>query len=305
MQYLILLVGFICLIKGADIFVEGASSLAKKFHIPSMIIGLTIVAMGTSAPEASVSMLSAMNKMTDLSIANVAGSNIFNLLMVLGVSTLICKLPIGKSSIKRDLPLLIVSYILVLIFSIDKIISCFEGIILLVIFFGFIYSMIKESKNNNEATEEINEIPIMKTIIFIVVGLSGIIFGGNMTVESASVIASQLGMSQNLIGLTVVAVGTSLPELVTSVTAARKGEVDIAIGNVLGSNIFNILMIIGFSSVICPLPLDINSIFDIIFMTLITITFMLVVTRKKEVDKKLGVFYIILYIGYIIYTILR
>ena len=305
MQYLILLVGFICLIKGADIFVEGSSSLAKKFHIPSMIIGLTIVAMGTSAPEASVSMLSAMNKMTDLSIANVVGSNIFNLLMVLGVSTLICKLPIAKSSMRRDLPLLIVSYILVLIFSIDKIISCFEGIILLVIFFGFIYSMIKESKNNNEATEEINEIPIMKTIIFIVVGLSGIIFGGNMTVESASVIASQLGMSQNLIGLTVVAVGTSLPELVTSVTAARKGEVDIAIGNVLGSNIFNILMIIGFSSVICPLPLDINSIIDIIFMTLMTITFMLVVTHKKEVDKKLGVFYIILYIGYIIYTILR
>ena len=279
--------------------------IEKKFHIPSMIIGLTIVAMGTSAPEASVSMLSAMNKMTDLSIANVVGSNIFNLLMVLGVSTLICKLPIGKSSIKRDLPLLIVSYILVLIFSIDKIISCFEGIMLLVIFFGFIYSMIKESKNNNEATEEINEIPLMKTIIFIVAGLSGIIFGGNLTVDSASVIASQLGMSQNLIGLTVVAVGTSLPELVTSVTAARKGEVDIAIGNVLGSNIFNILMIIGFSSVICPLPLDINSIIDIIFMLLITITFTIEVIRKKEFNKQIGISYILIYVGYIIYTIIR
>ena len=305
MQYLILLVGFICLIKGADIFVEGASSLAKKFHIPSMIIGLTVVAMGTSAPEAAVSMLSAMNKMTDLSIANVAGSNIFNVLMVLGVSTLICKLPVGKTSIKRDLPLLLVSYILVLIFSVDRVISCFEGTMLLVIFFGFIYSMIRESKNNNESVNEINEIPMIKTLLFTILGLSGIIFGGNLTVDAASTIASQLGMSQNLIGLTVVAIGTSLPELVTSVTAARKGEVDIAIGNVLGSNIFNILMIVGFSSVICPISLDTNSIIDIIFMLLITITFTIEVIRKKEFNKQIGMSYILIYIGYIIYTIIR
>ena len=304
MQYLVLLVGFICLIKGADLFVEGSSSVAKKFHIPSMIIGLTIVAIGTSAPEASVSITSALVGQNDICIANVVGSNIFNILMVLGISSMIYKLPVKESTIKKDIPVLIGACISTLIFSINNYFSMFEGLILLSLFTWYIYSLIKESKNSTEE-EVLNDLSTFKTVLYIGIGMTGIILGGNLTVDAASMIAAQLGLSQNLIGLTVVALGTSLPEFVTSVTATRKGEVDIAIGNVIGSNIFNILLVLGASSMICPLYISIESIIDVLFMTTITIIIWLFIKKDKIINNKHGLIFVMLYIGYLIYTIIR
>ena len=305
MQFILLLIGFIFLIKGADLFVEGSSSVAKKFNIPSMIIGLTIVAMGTSAPEAAVSITSSLIGQNDMSVANVVGSNIFNILMVLGISSLISKLPVSLNTIKKDTPFLIFVCIVLLIFVIDLHISVFEGIILLSIFTWFIYDMIKQAKNNSEETEEVTELSTIKTIIYIIIGLVGIVFGGDLTVDAASTIATQFGLSQNLIGLTVVAVGTSLPEFVTSVIATRKGETEIAIGNVIGSNIFNILLVLGIASVISPMTIGLEAGIDVVFMIFVTILLFVNMKKEKFILNKHGVMYIILYISYIIYTILR
>lgn len=306
MQFLLLLVGFTLLIKGADLFVEGSSSVAKKFHIPSMIIGLTIVAMGTSAPEASVSISSSLIGQNDMSVANVVGSNIFNILIVLGVSTLINKLPVNKGTIKKDTPLLIAVTGLLLLFAINLHISLLEGLIFLGVFSWFIYSMVKEAMNNKqEETEDVKELPIIRTIIYIILGLAGIVFGGNLTVEAATKIALQLGISENLVGLTIVAVGTSLPEFVTSVLATKKGETDIAIGNVIGSNLFNILFVLGISSVISPLNISFVAVIDIIASILFTI--MLFINMKKHncLLNKHGIVYIVIYTVYILYTIIR
>ena len=305
MQFILLLIGFIFLIKGADLFVEGSSSVAKKFNIPSMIIGLTIVAMGTSAPEAAVSITSSLIGQNDMSVANVVGSNIFNILMVLGISSLISKLPVSLNTIKKDTPFLIFVCIVLLIFVIDLHISVFEGIILLSIFTWFIYDMKKQAKNNSEETEEVTELSTIKTIIYIIIGLVGIVFGGDLTVDAASTIATQFGLSQNLIGLTVVAVGTSLPEFVTSVIATRKGETEIAIGNVIGSNIFNILLVLGIASVISPMTIGLEAGIDVVFMIFVTILLFVNMKKEKFILNKHGVMYIILYISYIIYTILR
>ena len=305
MQYLFLLVGFLCLIKGADLFVEGSSSIAKKFHIPSMIIGLTIVAMGTSAPEAAVSISSSLIGQNDMSVANVVGSNLFNILVVLGLSAIISKLPVSKNTIKKDTPFLIAICILTFIFAINLHISLLEGLIFLGIFAWFIYDMIKEAKNNNDEVDDINELSMLKTILYIVIGLIGIVFGGDLTVDAASAIATQFGLSQNLIGLTIVAVGTSLPEFMTSLIATRKGETEIAIGNVIGSNIFNILFVLGIASVISPMTITINAVIDILFMICITVILFINMKTKKFITKKHGICYIVLYITYIIYTILR
>lgn len=305
MQYLFLLVGFLCLIKGADLFVEGSSSIAKKFHIPSMIIGLTIVAMGTSAPEAAVSISSSLIGQNDMSVANVVGSNLFNILVVLGLSATISKLPVSKNTIKKDIPFLIAICILTFIFTINLHISLLEGFIFLGIFVWFIYDMIKEAKNNNDEVDIINELSMLKTILYIMIGLIGIVFGGDLTVDAASAIATQFGLSENLIGLTVVALGTSLPEFMTSVIATKKGETEIAIGNVIGSNIFNILLVLGISSVISPMTITTNAVIDILFMISITILLFFNMKTKNFITKKHGMMYIILYILYIIYTILR
>lgn len=306
MQFMLLLVGFILLIKGADLFVEGSSSIAKKFHIPSMIIGLTIVAMGTSAPEAAVSISSSLIGQNDMSVANVVGSNIFNLLCVLGVSTLINKLPVNKSTIKKDTPFLIFITTLLLLFAIDLHITLIEGLIFLGIFTWFIYSMIKEAKNNNqEEVDDVKELPMLKTIIYVVLGLVGIVFGGDLTVDAATAIATQFGISQNLIGLTIVALGTSLPEFVTSVLATKKGETDIAIGNVIGSNIFNILFVLGIASVISPMTISFVAVIDILACILMTIFVYLDMRRKKQLINVYGITYIVIYISYIIYTIFR
>ena len=304
MAYFMVLIGFIMLIKGADYFVEGASSIAKRFHIPEMIIGLTIVAMGTSLPELSVSFISALNGQSDMSIANAIGSNIFNLLMILGVSAFIKTLPIKQSSIK-DIFILISATTLLLILSYFGLsLIWFDGLIMLCLFAYFIRKMIKESKDNNneDATEPLS---IIRTVIYIILGAIGIIYGGTLVVDGATAIAKIFGMSDNLIGLTVVALGTSLPEFVTSVMATKKGKLDIAIGNVIGSNIFNILFVLGISSVISPMSIGFVSFIDAIVLLIGTALFFIVTKDKGELKKWHGIVMVLSYVTYIIYTIIR
>jgi cation:H+ antiporter len=300
-EYILLIIGFIALIKGADMFVESASGIAKKIKIPNIIIGMTIVAMGTSAPEFSVSLQSSIAGMSDISIANVVGSNIFNLLVVLGVSALFSKLKITKY---KDVLITLAISVLLTSFALNGYLSAIEGLILLGGFIIYIISMIKNKKETDENVETFNK-NILLTIVLGVIGLGAIVYGGNLVVDSASKIATTLGMSQNLIGLTIVAIGTSLPELVTSVVAIKKGENDIAVGNVLGSNIFNMLLIIGASSVINPMNVSLYTFIDIIFITVTLIIFILLTYKKQEVNKYNGLIFIIIYISYIIYTIIR
>ena len=303
MAYLLVLIGFAILIKGADIFVEGASSIAKRFHISEMIIGLTIVAMGTSLPELSVSFISALNGQSDMSIANAIGSNIFNLLMILGVSAFIKTLPIKESSVGDILVLISATLLLFVLASFGYSLVWFDGLIMLCLFAYFIRNMIKESKSNNEENSE--PLPMIKTIIFIVLGAAGIICGGNLVVNGATTIAQIFGMSDNLIGLTVVALGTSLPEFVTSVMATKKGKLDIAIGNVIGSNIFNILFVLGISSLFNVLTVSAITLIDVFFSLFITIALLCVVCKFKKIGKLSGITFIVLYISYMIFTIIR
>lgn len=302
MNFVLLLVGFIMLIKGSDIFVDSASNIARKFNIPPIIIGLTIVAMGTSAPEFAVSVTSSLAGMNDMSIANVVGSNIFNLLVVLGVSSVMNKLKVNNY---KDVFTLLGSGILLLICVIDGNLSFLNGVALLISFAYFIFNMIKSVKNNNDKVEVQTNKPLWLTIILGLLGLGSIVWGGDLVVNSASAIASQFGMSENLIGLTIVAVGTSLPELVTSVMATKKGEVDIAVGNVIGSNIFNILLILGCASVINPMIVSTVALMDIIFVVLMTGLFILATYKNREVSKKIGIPMVLIYMFYIIITIIR
>ena len=292
MSFILLIIGFFFLIKGADLFVDGAASIARKFNIPSMIIGLTIVAMGTSAPEAAVSITSSLSGQNDMSVANVVGSNFFNILVVLGVSSLISKLPVQKNTIKKDTPFLLIVSGLLLVFGINKYISRIEGLILLIVFVYFLYSTVKmaksatnlDSSSDNEIalaeSDTTTQTPILKTVILSVIGILGIVIGGDMVVDSATSIATLFGMSANLVGLTIVAIGTSLPEFVTSIVAIKKGETEIAIGNVIGSNIFNILLVLGLATFISPITISTLALIDIIFMLCITI--LLYLFMKKD-----------------------
>ncbi len=316
MSFLILIIGFVLLIKGADVFVEGASSIAKKFNVPSMIIGLTIVAMGTSAPEAAVSITSSLAGQNDMSVANVVGSNFFNILVVLGVSSIIAKLPVQKDTIKKDTPFLILVSALLLIFGINLKIGRIEGLALLVLFTYFLVNTIKSAKNASEsdssetgetaiAIETTSEISLPKTILVSLVGIAGIVVGGDMVVDAATSIATSFGMSANLVGLTIVAVGTSLPEFVTSIVAIKKGETEIAIGNVIGSNLFNILLVLGLAAVINPISMSMLAFIDIIFMVLITILLYVFMKKKSSLVKSQGIILVVLYIAYMAYTIIR
>ena len=302
LNYILLLVGFVCLIKGADVFVESSSNVARKFNIPSIIIGMTIIAMGTSAPELSVSINSSLAGMNDMSIANVVGSNIFNILVGIGVSALVSNLKI--SNYKDVFTLLGVS-ILLLLSVIDGNLSFLNGIVLLLVFAYFIYNMIKGVKNNKEEVEEQSNKPLWLTIILGILGLGAVVWGGDLVVNSASAIAIQLGMSENLVGLTIVGIGTSLPEFVTSVIATKKGELDMAVGNILGSNIFNILLILGCASVINPMIVSTVALMDVLFMVISVVLFVLVTYKNKTVSKKLGIPMVLTYVLYIIITIIR
>ncbi len=317
MSFIILIIGFFFLIKGADLFVDGAASIARKFNIPSMVIGLTIVAMGTSAPEAAVSITSSLSGQNDMSVANVVGSNFFNILVVLGVSAIISNLPVQKNTIKKDTPFLLMVSGLLLLFGFNKYISRIEGLILLIVFVYFLYSTVKmdksvtnlDSSSDNEIalaeSDTTTQTPILKTVILSIIGILGIVIGGDMVVDSATSIATLLGMSANLVGLTIVAIGTSLPEFVTSIVAIKKGETEIAIGNVIGSNIFNILLVLGLATFISPITISTLALIDIIFMLCITIVLYLFMKKDYSLVKKHGIILVGIYIVYMSYTIVR
>ena len=316
MSYLFLIIGFALLVKGADWFVEGASSIARSFKIPSIIIGLTIVAFGTSAPEAAVSFTAALQGNNDIAIGNVVGSNIFNLLAVVGVASIIYPLSVKKSTIIKEFPFAILSALVLWVLSHDIILQGYsknflskaDGLILLALFGIFMYYLIEmalTSKEEMDIEEGKKNITVSKAIVLSLIGLVGIILGGKWVVDSASVIAVNWGMSENLVGLTIVAVGTSLPEFVTSVVAATKKESDIAIGNVLGSNLFNIFFILGTSAIISPVAVNSIVFFDMIFMLIVTvITFILAGTRRT-INKPEGILLVLMYIGYMAYILIR
>lgn len=298
----LLIFGLILLVKGADVFVDNASSFAKRLRIPSIIIGMTIVSFGTSMPELAISVTSSLAGMNDMSIANVIGSNIFNLLAILGISSIIGKLKITNY---KDVFILLGTSVLLFLFVIDGSLSFFNGATLLIIFIIYMLNMIKEAKENKIEEKVEKQKPLWLTIFLSLLGLLAIVWGGNLVVDSASIIATKFGMSQNLIGLTICSIGSSLPELVTSVMATKKCEVDIAVGNVIGSNIFNILLILGCASVINPMVVSTVTLMDIIFVVLMTVLFILVTYKNKEVSKKIGIPMVLIYVFYIIITIIR
>lgn len=316
MSYILLIIGFLFLIKGADSFVSGSSSIAKIFKVPSLIIGLTIVAFGTSAPEAAVSITAALKGNNDMAIANVVGSNIFNLLLVVGVSSIINPIKVQKTTIIKEFPFAILASIVLIILSHDTKFQGYninsltraDGLILLSLFIIFIYYLIEMAITSKEEMniEQNNEnLSIGKSIIFSILGILGIIIGGDIVVNSASNIALNLGMSQNLVGLTIVAVGTSLPEFVTSIIAAKKGESDIAIGNVVGSNLLNILFVLGLSSTINNIQIQPIVFIDMLIMVFITILTYMFASTKKTVSKGEGIVLSIIYIIYMIFIIIR
>lgn len=318
MNYIILIVGFALLIKGADVFVDGASAVAKKLGIPPVIVGLTIVSIGTSAPELAVSIISAIKGNNEIAIGNVLGSNLFNTLMVLGVTTIVLPMIIDKEKIKTDFIISIFLTILLFVLTFDSIfgstsniISRTDGLILIIICIAYIGFLIFKAKKTDmpSPTEEEKNINVLGKIVVIIISVIGIVLGGQLVVDSATNIAYSIGMSEKLVGLTIVAMGTSLPELVTSVVAALKGEKDIALGNVLGSNIFNILLIIGISSFITQIPVAGTLIVDFIFLILVSVFIFGLIFFNKKKEKKLsrveGAILVALYIGYVIYIIFR
>ena len=307
-QSIFLIIGFVLLIKGADVFVDGASNVAYNLKIPTIIVGLTIVAFGTSAPEAAVSVTSAFAGTNAISLGNVIGSNIFNILAVVGVSALLGTLTVDKILIKRDFPFLVISTIgLLVIAIIFGELSRLCGILFLIIIIAYVYVLVQEARQDKEAmSEEIEvKLSIPKAFVYIIIGIAGIIIGSDLVVNGASYIAGVFGLSDVLIGLTIVAIGTSLPELVTSITALKKGDNGIVIGNVLGSSIFNILFILGISSAIMPLPIAPEMISDIGLMTVITIIGAAFAYTQNEVDKKEGAVLVALFILYMAFVILR
>ncbi|MBQ4058299.1 MAG: calcium/sodium antiporter [Lachnospiraceae bacterium] len=313
---ILLIIGFLLLMKGADYFVDGASAIAKKLRIPSIVIGLTIVAFGTSAPELAVSLGAALKGSNDIAIGNVVGSNLFNTLVVLGASAAITPVVVKQEIIKRDYPLSIIAAILLGILSMDMIlgkthtmtIGRIDGVILLALFVFFLINTIKGGlKGRNAAVEEVDNmnLSLWKSVLIIVLGLAGIIIGGDLSVESAKDIARAFGMSEALIGLTIVAFGTSLPELVTSIVAARKGENDIAVGNVVGSNIFNILLILGLSATILPMNMSGTYLYDIIILIVVTVATYIPIARTNKVGRPMGIVMVGSYLLYTIYLIMR
>ncbi|MDO5852346.1 MAG: calcium/sodium antiporter [Methanobacteriaceae archaeon] len=305
---ILLIIGFVLLIKGADFFVDGSSSIATRFGIPSIIIGLTIVSMGTSAPEAAVSITSSVAGSNALAVSNIIGSNIFNILIVIGATALLANVKIQRNVIKEDFPVLLIASFLLLIFSItDNTISRIEGIILLLGMIAYIYYLIRKIKSTKVPLENnsIKNLGLTKSILFILGGIICITVGGNLVVESATTIALSLGLSETLVGLTIVAIGTSLPELVTSITAAMDNNVDMAVGNAIGSNIFNILFILGVSDIIAPIKTSSTMIFDIVLMIVITIISYILGKDKLDYNKKDGIILICIFTIYMIFIIIR
>ena len=299
------------MIKGADFFVEGSSNVAKALKIPSLIIGLTLVSIGTSAPELAVSVTSAIKQQDAMSLGNVVGSNVFNVLVVIGSSALMIPLAVSKDILKKDIPILLGIYLLLGLFAfvIDPLkINWIEGAVIFALFFIYtIYLILRTKKEQNSEEEEEIESnkPWWVNILLILGGVTGIVLGGTFVVDSAEFIAGKLGMSTNLISLTIVAVGTSLPELVTSIVAAKKGENDIAVGNAIGSCLFNIVLILGLSSIIYPVSLQWNQLIDFGVMFVSVLLIFIFAFKSYKVNKWQGILFISCYIGYLTFIIVR
>lgn len=316
---IVLIVGFVLLVKGADFFVEGASSVAKMLKVPSLIIGMTIVAMGTSLPETSVSIAASINNQNTLAVSNVVGSNIFNLMVVLGICAVMCELHVSKDVLKRDYPFSVLCAILLLVAGcIGMTLGRADGILFLVIFVAFIIFLIKSAmdarkrgeisekeREMNEEMSEMKEQPVWKSILYIVGGAIAIKYGGDWVVDSASTIATSFGISATLVGLTICSVGTSLPELVTSIVAARKNELDMAIGNVVGSNVFNILMVLGIAASVSPIAFLTENVIDIIILLVFSLITWLFCVTKKKIGRMEGITMLVLYAIYLVYICIR
>ena len=324
---IILIVGFVLLIKGADFFVEGSSAVAKRLRIPSMIIGMTIVAMGTSLPECAVSVTASLTGNNSLAISNAVGSNIFNLLVVCGVCTLFVPLAVQKSTLQKEFPLSIFcAGLLLLLGYLGMTLGRIDGILFLIIFTGYLIRSVKRARRTTtpdaissiqeerislseeeieQVTSHINLLPAWKCLIFILGGMIAIKYGGDFVVDGASAIAVRLGLSQTLIGLTIIAMGTSLPELVTSIVAARKDEVDMALGNVIGSNIFNILLVLGVAAAISPVAFAWDNMIDIAVLIVISVITLIFAWTSKELNRKEGIIMLILYAAYMVYICIR
>lgn len=320
---LLLAVGFAFLVKGADFFVEGSSSIAKKLKVPPIIIGLTIVAMGTSLPETAVSVTASLVQNNELAVSNVVGSNIFNLMFVIGVCSILTPIMVQKATVVRDIPLSLGCALFLLVLGIsglgDKMgmtLGHADGVIFLIVFAGYIFTMVRSAMKARAAGQKVEiegveecdnmkELSYGKSILFLIVGAAAIAFGGDLTVDTASRIAIELGMSQTLVGLTIVSIGTSLPELVTSVVAARKNEVDMAVGNAVGSNIFNILMVLGISSAISPVALIRENIIDIVLLMVFSVMVWIFAGTRKKIERKEGIIMVVVYLVYCAYIIAR
>ena len=320
---LLLAVGFAFLVKGADFFVEGSSSIAKKLKVPPIIIGLTIVAMGTSLPETAVSVTASLVQNNELAVSNVVGSNIFNLMFVIGVCSILTPIMVQKATVVRDIPLSLGCALFLLVLGISGLgdkagmtLGHADGVIFLIVFAGYIFTMVRSAMKARAAGQKVEiegveecdnmkELSYGKSILFLIVGAAAIAFGGDLTVDTASRIAIELGMSQTLVGLTIVSIGTSLPELVTSVVAARKNEVDMAVGNAVGSNIFNILMVLGISSAISPVALIRENIIDIVLLMVFSVMVWIFAGTRNKIERKEGVIMVVVYLIYCAYIIAR
>lgn len=316
------IVGFVCLIKFADIFVDGASNLAKIFKIPTIVIGLTIVAFGTSAPEASVSITAAISGSNGISVGNIIGSNIFNLFLILAISALIAPVAIQKSLVKRDVLVMLVSSFMLVLFAFvfgadgSNALVWYEGLALVVIFVIYLVFMIrgelKQAKQKpfvesetQEKTSQKKQKNVWITILLIVVSLAGIVVGGTLVNVGAKGIVVGIGASENLAGLTVCAIGTSLPELVTSIVAMKKNENDLAVGNVVGSNMFNVMLILGVCSLIAPQKLDVFALVDIVIMTVLFVVFFVYALFNSKLTKKMAIPMLAIYVLYFAFIIVR
>ena len=305
---ILLVVGFVGLIKGADFFVEGASNVAKRFKVPSLIIGLTIVAMGTSLPETAVSISASIAGSNSLAISNVSGSNLFNLLVVVGLCCIMQKVEVDMDTIKRDIPYSLLAAVLLIALGMlgGMELGRLDGVILLAFFAFFLFLMIKSAlKAAAEAEDEEVTQTLLMSIVSIVGGAAAIAIGGDWVVDSASTLAMAFGMSETMVGLTIVAVGTSLPELVTSFVAARKGEVDMALGNAIGSNVFNILLVLGVASVISPIGFMMSNAIDIAAVIVATLVCWAVAAKNKSLGKVMGVIMVVSYFAYMVYVVMR
>ena len=306
LQLLLLVVGFVMLMKGADWFVDGAASIADRLGIPQLVIGLTIVAMGTSLPEAAVSIAAAVKGSAEITIGNVVGSNIMNILVILGLTGAICVVPVQKSTVRYEIPFtILVTVLLAVLGLMDNQVSRLEGGILwafMIVYLIYLLKMAKSGKDEQERKED-KQSPLWKLILLVIVGAVMIVWGSDITVDAATRLATIFGMSERFIGLTIVAFGTSLPELVTSVTAAVKGKPDIAVGNIVGSNIFNILFVVGTTALITPVVYSAGFLVDSIIAVAAVAFLWLCVVKDQKLKRLGGILMLIGYAGYFVYLI--